>query len=363
MIEEFKQLIAKERLIINSLRSNISVEEKQIHINSLRELNSSIPHILNPEPVLKNTKDEPEKDKHIKLEKTKKSQSSFLASKTLAKISNKIFITKSEKLIPQFTKTGENLKKANVSILLQTYISIIFFMTLLSFVSGFIIYGLLVTMGLIQWTYFWAPLVFTGLTFGAFLLYPGSEASNIQKQITNELPFVTIHMAAIAGSDMEPTKIFRIIALSKEYKNIGKELKKVLAQINIYGYDLLTALTNVSKNVSNKKLAELLAGFVTNISSGGSLKKYLERKAETYLLDYKFERKNYIEMAGTFMDIYISILIAAPLILMLMFIIMSVADLNVGGLSLNSLLFLTIGVVIILNIVFIVVLNLKQPQL
>ena len=61
------------------------------------------------------------------------------------------------------------------------------------------------------------------------------------------------------------------------------------------------------------------------------------------------------------MDIYISILIAAPLIMMLMFVIMSVADMNIGGLSLNTLLFLTVGVVVLLNIVFIFVLNLKQP--
>ena len=63
------------------------------------------------------------------------------------------------------------------------------------------------------------------------------------------------------------------------------------------------------------------------------------------------------------MDIYISILIAAPLIMMLMFIIMSVADLSIGGMSLNSLLFLTIGIVIALNVVFIFVLNLKQPAI
>jgi flagellar protein FlaJ len=160
---------------------------------------------------------------------------------------------------------------------------------------------------------------------------------------------------------MEPTKIFQIIAMSKEYDTIGKELKKILAQVNIYGYDLLTALTNVAKDVSNKRLSELLLGLATNISSGGSLKIYLEKKAETYLIDYKLSRKEYIEMAGTFMDIYISILIAAPLIMMLMFIIMSVSGLNVGGLSIQSLLFLTVGVVVMLNIVFIFVLNLKQP--
>ena len=114
-------------------------------------------------------------------------------------------------------------------------------------------------------------------------------------------------MATIAGSDIEPTKIFKIIATSDEYKNLGKELKKILVQINVYGYDLVNSLKNISKRTSNEKLAELLEGLATNISSGGSLKNFLEKKSENYLQDYKLERKQYINVAETFMDIYISV--------------------------------------------------------
>jgi hypothetical protein len=79
-------------------------------------------------------------------------------------------------------------------------------------------------------------------------------------------------------------------------------------------------------------------------------------------MDYKLERNKYADLAGTFMDVYISILIAAPLVLMMMFIVMNVAGLGMGGLSITTLLVLSIIGIVVVNIIFIVVLNMKQPK-
>jgi hypothetical protein len=62
------------------------------------------------------------------------------------------------------------------------------------------------------------------------------------------------------------------------------------------------------------------------------------------------------------MDIYISILIAAPLVLMMMFIIMNVAGLSLAGLSINTLLIISIGGVVLINIIFLIILSIKQPK-
>ena len=169
-------------------------------------------------------------------------------------------------------------------------------------------------------------------------------------------------MSAIAGSDVEPTKIFKIIARSNEYPNIGGEIRKVITQTDVYGYDLVTSLKNVAARTSNKKLAELFSGMATNITTGGSLRNYLEKKSENFLVDYRLEREKYADLAGTFMDVYISILIAAPLVLMMMFIVMNVAGLGLGGLTIESLLLLSVVGIVVVNIIFIVVLNVRQPK-
>ncbi len=297
-----------------------------------------------------------------KIKKKEEKKASILKPNPFAKFSNKFFRRYSEKLVPKFGSLSEDLKKANIRILLSTYISMALMSTAISLFLGVLIFGILLAFSLDNLVHLWIPIVLPGVTFLLFYIYPSGEASSVQKKISQELPFATIHMAAIAGSNIEPTKIFKIIAMSKEYQNIGTEIRKVISQVEVYGYDIVTSLKNVARRISNKKLAELFSGLATNIGTGGELKNYLEKKAENFLLDYRLERQKYSDLAGTFMDIYISILIAAPLVLMMMFIVMNVAGLGLGGLSLQALLLFSVVGIVIVNIIFIVVLNLKQPK-
>jgi len=316
-------------------------------------------------------------DKKEFLEKLKLSETSLLGIKKMqledsaeivhkpskyASISNRFFRNTSDRLAPGFDSLSQDLKKANVRFLLSTYISIAIFSSMLALIGGVAVFGALLFLDINNWTFVWIPFVTTGLTMMIFYFYPSTEAGSVQKKISQELPFATIHMAAIAGSDIEPTKIFKIIAMSKEYINVGREIRKVITQVDIYGYDLVTSLKNVAARTSNKRLSELFSGLASNISTGGELKNYLEKKAENFLLDYKLERQKYSDLAGTFMDVYISILIAAPLVLMMMFIVMNVAGLGLAGLSITSLLSISIAAIIVINIVFIIVLNMKQPK-
>jgi archaeal flagellar protein FlaJ len=280
----------------------------------------------------------------------------------IAMVSNRFFRRTSEKLVPKFGSLTEDLKKANIHFLTSTYIAITLFASMLAFIFGWVVFALVFALGYGGWWYLVTPFALAALSMMGFYFYPNSERNSVQKKIVQELPFATIHMAAIAGSDIEPTKIFRIIAMSKEYPNVGKEIRKVINQLEIYGYDIVTSLKNVARTTSSKKLAELFSGMATNISSGGALKSYLEKKSENYLLDYKLERRKYSDLAGTFMDIYISILIAAPLVLMMMFIVMNVSGLELAGFGISTLLMLSIGGVVLVNIIFLIVLNAKQPK-
>lgn len=278
------------------------------------------------------------------------------------KISNRFFRKWSDKMTPHFGDLSRDLKKANINFLLSSYISVMIMSSLIAFFGGLLIFVYLLFLDVGYWIYFSLPFGFFGLTLLSFYLYPASEASSIDKNISYELPFATIHMAAIASSNIEPSRIFKIISLSGEYPNIANEIRKVLVQINIYGYDLVTSLKNVATRTSNKKLGELFSGLATNISSGGSLDNYLQKKSENFLIDYRLERQKYSDLAGTFMDVYISILIAAPLILMMMFIVMNSVGLGMGGLSIMVLLMISVLVIVIVNILFLVILNIKQPK-
>ncbi len=317
-----------------------------------------------------------------KLRKTKKKKGvkkdRYKKSNKFAKFANKYFFETSESLLKRgyFKELNFDLKKSNLNILTTTYISMIFLGVTLSILSAFIlmIFFLFFNLGfsvpfitLVPEDYFtrftkvfWIVLILPILTGTIFYLYPGTEKKSLGSRINQELPFAVIHMASISGSGVRPIEIFKIIGIGNEYKYLGPEIKKVLNQTNIYGYDLTTALKNVALNTPSKKLAELLGGISVTIRSGGDIKKFFEKRGESLLLAYRLEREKYTKTTETFMDLYISIVIAAPMILLMLLIMLTVADLGMG-LSVEQLSTAIVGVVVIINIVFLSFLHIKQP--
>jgi Flp pilus assembly protein TadB len=408
MIEEMRKNIEHEKQIVKSLGpiiEEIKINNSDFYkssvrslVNQLKILNNTIPALLkevSPVKPLAEEKASPEivkisyvspatkekkyisvrkedKGNFIKelqvseggisnIKKMKDKQTTNLKPSELAKVASLFFSKVSERIAPRFAGLSGDIKKANIRFLTSTYISISLFISSLVFLMSLIVILIMTAFNFKLIFLLWIPFFALFVSLSAFYLYPATERKGVEKRISQELPFATIHMSAIAGSNVEPTKIFKIIASSSEYPSIGMEIRKLINQTDLYGYDLVTALKNTAMQTSSPKLSEMFNGLATNISTGGSLKNYLEKKAENYLADYRLERERYNDLAGTFMDIYISILITAPLILMMMLVVMNVSGLNIG-LSLDTLLILAIAGIVIVNIIFIVALEVKQPK-
>jgi|SRR3989344_1447457 len=303
----------------------------------------------------------------------------FRAARGFLKLSNKLFFNSATNFIEKgyFKKLSKEIRKANIDILFHSYVAVILMSTFLSVIVSLIILVLLMffnfsmvwpIMTIYNGEYinrfmqiFWIPLVLPISTFISLYFYPSTEKQALAKGVNQELPFAIIHMSAISGSGIQPAEIFRIIGLSKEYPYLRKEIRKVLNQINIYGYDLITALNNAASSTSSVKLAELFSGLATTINSGGGFQDFFDKRAGTLLMDYRLEREKHTKTAETFMDIYISIVIAAPMILMLFLIILTVGSFDVG-LSTGQLTFLIIGVTVAINVAFLIFLHLNQPS-
>jgi pilus assembly protein TadC len=208
---------------------------------------------------------------------------------------------------------------------------------------------------------FWLVFVIPIITFLFMYFYPSLEKKALETKIELELPFATIHMAAISGSLIEPTKVFSIISSTKEYPNLEREFNKLLNEINVYGYDIVTALKNLAINCPSAKLSELFNGLATTITSGGDLYDFFDKRSQTLLFEYRLDKEKTTKSAETFMDIYISVVIAAPMIIMLLLMMMQISGLGMG-LSTSMLTFLVVGGVVVINIFFLIFLQLKQPE-
>jgi len=305
--------------------------------------------------------------------------SGFGKPNAYAKFSNKFFRETSNKLLlsGKLEKLNHDLRKMNSPFVVGTYVS----MTLLTMVIvaafSFLLFIILLFYNIgitfpffshakqsilmrfvkLFWIVFMIP-IGTGILM---YFYPQSERKNIGGRIDQELSFVAIHMSAIAISGVEPVNIFRIIIKNEEYKFTRIEFRKLLNLINFQGNDLVSALKKISASSPSIKLRALLDGMATTITSGGDLHEFLDKHAETLLFDYKLERQKYTKTSETFMDIYISIVIAAPMILLMLFVIMASTGMNFMGLTPGVMSVLIILILIILNVMFLVFLRLKQP--
>ena len=212
---------------------------------------------------------------------------------------------------------------------------------------------------------FWIILALPVLSTLLFYVVPFTEARELGKKIDRELPFVTIHMSAIASSGLEPVSIFKIILKGKDYKYTSIEFNKIMNLINFHGESIVNALRKISASTPSQKLKELLNGLAITITSGGELSDFLNQHAETMLFDYKLESERNNKISETFMDIYITIAIAAPMILLMMFVIIGSTGLigNFFNLPIEVISSLLILSIIVLNIFFLVFLKIKQPAI
>ena len=311
-----------------------------------------------------------EKGKEVIKPKIKKaSQYVKTANEIFSNLSTSIQKKKIIKLLEK------DLLKTNLQFILSSYISLILLTTFLSIILGIFIFLFflffsfanfpLITrvseeIGVRFLKIFWILFVIPIATLLFTYFYPALEKKSIENKINRELPFAAINMSAISGSMIDLSKIFSIIIATKEYPNLEKEFTKLINQINIYGYDIVTALKKIAANTPSKKLAELFIGLATTINSGGDLTDFFDKRAQTLLFEYRIEREKRTKFSETFMDIYISAVIAAPMILMLVLMMMKISGLGIA-LSTSMITLIMVLSVTLINIVFLTFLHLKQP--
>ena len=312
-----------------------------------------------------------------------KKQITYKKSNSYARKSNKFFRKFSNELVAKgyFRKLNRSLRKINSKYVISTYISMLLLTSFLVMLGSIFLFIILLffdisflypfisiveePLYLRMIKFFWIVPILPIICAILFYILPSAEAKNLGKKIDQELPFVTIHMSAIASSGVEPISIFRIILKGEDYKYTNIEFKKLMNLINFHGESTANALRKISTSTSSLKLKSLLNGLAVTITSGGELGEFLNQHAETMLFDYKLERERNNKISETFMDIYISVAIAAPMILLMIFVIIGSTGLigNLFNLSTDVLSILLILSIVVLNIFFLLFLRIKQPTI
>ncbi len=260
------------------------------------------------------------------------------------------------------------LRAANVKVLSNTYVNIMILSTLfVSFSSFFLLLVVFFVLGYPLYQIFLRAVILGVIagfsTATIFYAYPFLKIKERRRNIMTNMPFGINHMAAVATSGVPPVSMFELISASREYGEIGIEVKKIVDFINIFGYDLLTAIRTVAATTPSQPFKEFIVGMVSTIETGGDLDSYLRQEAVQAALTYNLERQRYNETVSTYSDIYTGLLIAAPLFFIAAMALVNLLGGSLGGIGVDVVMAVGAYVVIpLLNVGFLMFLQFTQPD-
>jgi archaeal flagellar protein FlaJ len=167
-------------------------------------------------------------------------------------------------------------------------------------------------------------LIFGGITFAVFLLYPGLEAGNRRRNIDATLPYAINYVTSMSTAGITPAEVFRLLGDSPIYGESSVEARYIAREIDIFGRDLIDALRLVSSSTPSKRMKEFLQGAMASISSGGNLTDYFRTKADQYALENRQTQKLFLDTLALISESYVTAMVAGTLFLIILQSIMSV---------------------------------------
>lgn len=272
-------------------------------------------------------------------------------------------------LLPLFEDMRTSYRKAGIKIGFKAYVSFAILVFMVVSVSSLIlipsILFFILRFSLLSSLLFGVGgSLFAGaLTIILFYVYPAYRANSLKRNLDDELPFTTGYMAILAGAGVPPDMIFRSLAEIDTPLAVSGEAKTIVRDVELFGYDILSALEAASERTPSTKFKELIEGFIAAIHSGGGLTRYLRDRSRQYMKLKRIALRRFSDTLSILAEFYVALLIAGPLILVVMLAVMAMLGGGTELLNPRLLLYLLTYLGIpIGSIVFLIMLDIISPR-
>lgn len=157
--------------------------------------------------------------------------------------------------------------------------------------------------------------------------YPYYIAKTRGESIRIRLIYTLSYMTTMAAAGVIPEKMFEKVAEIDPSKDIKREALRILRDIKMLGYDTLTALRNRATSAPLPALQEFYSGLRNILITGGDLREYLIFYLRRLFRERAEELSRLTSALATISEIYITLLVAGPIITIIMLSIMDM----IGG--------------------------------
>jgi len=251
----------------------------------------------------------------------------------------------------------EHLKRADIKIYPETYVSLMFFTALLTFPVSIAAIVLLYFTKII-------PLVFLvpmpAYVMIGFIVMPLSKASERATVLEREVPFAATYITVMATGGIPPYVSFKRLSNVELLPATRKEAKDIIKDVEIFGIDPLTAMDQAAKKNPLEIFKDFLSGYASTVIIGGDINHFLETKAGDIFKARAARVKNAAERLGMLLESFITIMVLMSLCFYILFSVQSIYSTG-GGMD-STMLMYTYVFTPMLCFVFIYLAHNMQPK-
>jgi archaeal flagellar protein FlaJ len=176
-----------------------------------------------------------------------------------------------------------------------------------------------------------SPIIVGAVTAVCFLYYPMTVSDGIKSKLDKNMVYIINYMSVLAGAGIMTEDVFNSFAESKDTYGIRNSARSIVRDISMLGKDVISAIEAEAKRTPSKKYFKLLNGLLGITKSGGDLKNYLEETAKHEQEVRRRELVDIVNKLNMAAEIYITLGIAFPVILIVLLSLMGIFGGTVGG--------------------------------
>ncbi len=246
----------------------------------------------------------------------------------------------------KFGSVRDNLMKARIYVPVERWLSNAAFYSIIGVVFALFIYLLMKVMlffilksesafGLTDIILIPAVILiaFFSVFFGFYFL-PQIKVWERKGKIEELLPYAIGYISSMAAIGVIPYKIFKKLSeMEENYGVVSMEAKQIVRDVELLGFDFITALRNLATVTASQQMRSFLQGAVTTALTGGEMGYYFINASKMYMEERRRKYGDYISMLGMFAEFYVVGLVVAPLMIIVVMSIMCF----LGSASLSTL--------------------------
>ena len=249
------------------------------------------------------------------------------------------------------------LERAKIKIYPETYVSLMFFIAVLTIPVPIISIVILYLYGFIPMI-FLVPLPLYIMI--GFMLIPMSRAGERASNLEREMPFSATYISVMASGGIAPYTSFKRLAEVELMPAMRGEAREIIKDVEIFGIDPLSAIEKAAKRNPLDVFRDFLSGYASTVIIGGDIGHFLERKAEDIFKTRAIRVKAAAERLGMLLETFIIVMVLMSLCFYILF---SVESIYSAGISMySSIILYTYLFTPMLSLMFIYLAHSMQPK-